>query len=257
MSEGRITAIIVEDEQSARERLTRFLQERPEIEVLEQVKDGLRAVESINEKQPDLVFLDVQIPSLSGIDVLRRVKEPPAIIFTTAYDEYAIEAFEVHAVDYLLKPYSKERFHKAVDRAVRALEAAGQGSEERSQLQGLLNYYHREEEYLERVTVRKGYDFHVIPVQDVDYFKAENGLVFLHQSGEQYVIDISLTQLEDELDPTEFLRIHRNAIINLSRIVKIVPWGQGQLGVSFGDEERLLVSRSHLNQFRRRVGMRL
>lgn len=257
MSDGRITAIIVEDEQSARERLTRFLRERPEVEVLQQVKDGLKAVEAINEKHPALVFLDVQIPSISGIDVLRRVEEPPAIIFTTAYDEYAIEAFEVHAVDYLLKPYSKERFHKALDRAIKTIEATGQGSGERSRVQALLDSYHREEEYLERVTVRKGYDFHVIPVQEVDYFKAEKGLVFLHQGGEQYVIDFSLTQLEEELDPTEFLRIHRSAIINLSRIVKIMPWGQGQLGVSFGDDERLLVSRSHLNQFRRRVGMRL
>lgn len=257
MADGRISAIIVEDEQSARERLVRFLQEWPEIEVVAQVKDGLKAVEAIEEKRPDLVFLDVQIPSLSGIDVLRRIDSPPAIIFTTAYDEYAIDAFEVHAVDYLLKPYSKERFHKAVERAVRTVGVPREEGGEKNRVQALLDYYHREEEYLERVTVRKGHDFHVIPVQDVDYFKAENGLLFLHQDGEQYVIDISLTQLEEELDPTEFLRIHRNAIINLSRIVKIVPWGQGQLGVAFGDDERLLVSRSHLNRFRRRVGMRL
>ncbi len=251
-SELPITTVVVEDEKPARERLLKLIRQTPRLGIVEVATDGIQAVECINRVRPELLFLDVQIPLRNGFEVLKCVDKRPCVIFTTAYDEYAIQAFDVHAVDYLLKPYSRERFTVAVERALSMVRNTLD-----DKVRGLLDDYQRDKGFLERVSVRKGHIYHVIPVAEVDYFKADGGLVFLHQADERYVIDTSLAQLEAELDPAVFLRIHRNALVNIARINRILPWGQGQMAVAFSGDRKLLVSRSHIEQFRRRMGLRL
>ena len=260
MKQGKITTLIVEDEQPARERLRSMLDEITHLSVVDHAANGHEALERINSLHPDLVFLDVQMPGMNGFEVLQRAEFVPFVIFTTAYDEYAIDAFDVHALDYLLKPYRKERLIKAVDRAIASIvghEQRPSWETEAGKLAALLSEYRPTSGYLDRISVLKGYSFHVIPIDEVDFFKAENGLVFVYRQDEHFVVDQSLNRLEEELDPTKFLRIHRNAIVNVTHIDRITPWGQGQLAVTFQNGDRLFVSRRHIGEFRRRMGLRL
>ena len=182
--------------------------------------------------------------------MLDRLDYTPAVVFTTAFDEYAIRAFEVHAVDYLLKPYSRERFQQAVDRALSTMV-------EHDKYRKIAADYGADRSFLQRVSVRDGHVFNVIPVDQIDFFRSDDGIVFLYQGGHRHVIDSTLIQLEEQLDPALFLRVHRNSIVNLDRIIKIVPWGQGQLAISFSDGDRVFISRRHIDEFRRRIGLRL
>jgi len=249
-----IRTLIAEDEKPARERLRNALRDMPEVQVVGEAKDGQQALELIHEHKPELLFLDVQMPLLDGFELLQQLDEKPLVVFTTAYDEYAIQAFEVHAIDYLLKPYSKERLRAAVARAV-----AGLGDRERNaeRLIALLSDHQKTHGHLQRVSVKDRYAYRVVPVCEIDFFKAEEGLVFLHQSGERSLIDTSLTQLEGQLDPERFFRLHRNAIANLDRIERVVPWGQGKLSVIYPGGQRLFVGRSRQHEFKRRMGLEL
>lgn len=243
-----ISTVVVEDEMPARERLTRLISELDTIEVFAYAADGLEAVKIIGKYRPRLVFLDVQIPGINGFEVLERLRYTPAVVFTTAFDEYAIRAFEVNAVDYLLKPYSRERFHHAVDRALSTIV-------EYDKYLKIAADYSADHSFLQRISIRNGHVFNVIPVDQIDFFRSEDGIVFLYQGGHRHVIESTLIQLEEQLDPSSFFRVHRNSIVNLDRIIKIVPWGQGQLAISFSDGDRVFVSRRHIDEFRRRIGL--
>lgn len=252
----RISVVVIEDEAPARNRLVTLVDASPQLSLVATATDGWEAVAVLNDVRPDIAFLDVQMPQLDGFEVLKRVRSAPLVIFTTAYDEYAIQAFEVHAIDYLLKPYSKERFTAAVVRAEQTLHSRDRGGHER-RMREMIHSPHEERNYLDRLSVRKGHVYRVVAAVDVVAFKADDGLVFLHTADDRFIVDATLAQLEKELDPAIFLRVHRSSIVNIDHIHNIVPWGHSQLAIEMSNDDRLFVSRGHVDSFRRRMGLRL
>jgi two-component system LytT family response regulator len=216
--------LIVDDEAPARERLKRYLVTLEGVEVIGEAKDGVQAVEMIEARSPELVLLDIQMPGLDGFGVVEALQDPPAIIFVTAYDQYAIRAFEVHALDYLLKPFSRERLAKAIHRAQEALAA---GQDLSAQLGPLLEGLAAEGRYLTRLAVRDRECIRVLDADRVDWIGIEDEQVMIHVGDQVYPIRRTLTDLEARLDPKRFFRAHRSAIVNLDRVQEIIPWFKG------------------------------
>jgi two-component system LytT family response regulator len=215
--------LIVDDEPLARERLKRLLADIEGVEIVGEADDGVRAVELIEQEQPDLVLLDIQMPGLDGFGVIEALEESPPIVFVTAYDEYAIRAFEVNALDYLLKPFSRERLEQAIRRAQETqIEDRGFTS----RLAPLLASLAIQGQYLFRLAVRdpSGNRIRVLDADEVDWFGVENEQVFAHLGSEAYPVQRTLTELEARLDPAHFFRAHRSAIVNLNRVSEIIPW---------------------------------
>jgi DNA-binding LytR/AlgR family response regulator len=214
----------VDDEAPARERLRRLLAGLENIQLIGEAKDGIQAVAMIEIHRPDLVLLDIQMPGLDGFDVIQALEMPPAIIFVTAYDEHAIRAFEVHALDYLLKPFSRERLEEAIHRAREAL--AGE-QDLAAQLGPLLQGLTDEGRYLTRLAVRDRDCIRVLDANEVDWIGIQDEQVTVHVKDQAYPIRRTLTELEARLDPQRFFRAHRSAIVNLDRIQAIIPWFKG------------------------------
>ena len=213
----RMTAVIVDDEALARQLLREYLHSTPEIELLAECANGFDAVKAITELKPDLVFLDVQMPKLDGFEVLELVGSQVAVIFTTAYDTYAMRAFDAHAVDYLLKPFRLERLQTAVERARQRMGApAPPLAELRTAARGPAHY-------AARVVVKDGPNVHVIPAERLDYAEAQDDYIALHSAGKTYLKQQTIGSLEAMLDPRLFVRIHRSYIVNLARVVRIEP----------------------------------
>jgi two-component system LytT family response regulator len=227
--------LIVDDEAPARERLRRLLAGLEGIEIIGEARDGIQAVEMIEGQRPDLVLLDIQMPGLDGFGVIQALADPPAVIFVTAYDEYAIRAFEVHALDYLLKPFSRERLEKAVHRAQEAL--AGE-QDLATQLGPLLQSLAAEGRYLNRLAVHDRDRIRVLDAEEVDWIGIEEEQVMVHAGDQVYPIRRTLTELEARLDPKRFFRAHRSALVNLNRIQEVIPWFKGShiLRLSTGAE---------------------
>ena len=250
-----IRVVVADDEQPARSRMEKFLSEYPDFDIVALAETGEQTVEAVNRLRPDALFLDIQMPKGSGFEALVRMNEKPVVIFTTAFDEYAIEAFDVHAVDYLLKPFSKVRFGRTVAlirklvtdpvEHLRSVEAA---------LQSLAG---TDNSYLDRISVKKGHVYVVVPVETVDCIKTRDGLVFVQIANAEYQTDTTLGQFEKNLDPRRFMRIHRKAIVNLEKVSEIAPWGQGRYAVKLQGGCSLHISRDKIKEFRRRVGMRM
>jgi two-component system LytT family response regulator len=220
----KFRTLIVDDEAPARERLRSLLAGNELIELVGEATDGVEAVQMIEQTTPDLVFLDIQMPMLDGFGVIEALPEPPAIIFVTAYDEYAIRAFEVNALDYLLKPFSQERLDRAVLRAHEELTAGQQFAE---RIGPLLQSLREEKRYVERVAVRRANRILVVDVGEIDWIEAERGGVVVHVSEEAYPISRTLAELEARLNPRVFFRAHRSIIVNLNRVKEIIPWFAG------------------------------
>ena len=216
--------LIVDDEAPARERLKRYLANIEGVKVVGEAKDGLQAVEMIEAQSPELVLLDIQMPGLDGFGVVDALEDPPAIIFVTAYDQYAIRAFEVHALDYLLKPFSQQRLAKALDHAQ---EALAEGQDLGAQLRPLLTSLAAEGRYLTRLAVRDRESIRVLDVGEVDWIGIENEQVMIHVGDQAYAVRRTLADLEARLDPEHFFRAHRSAIVSLDRVQEIIPWFKG------------------------------
>jgi two-component system LytT family response regulator len=219
-----LRTLIVDDEAPARERLKRYLADLPDVQLVGEAEDGAQAVELIEAWSPDLVLLDVQMPGLDGFGVVESLRDPPAIIFVTAYDQYAIRAFEVHAVDYLLKPFSRERLAKAIGRARQGL---AEGRNLGAQLRPLLESLAAEGRYLTRLAVRDRDSIRVLDAERVDWIGIDGEQVMVHVGDQAYPIRSTLSELEARLDPNRFFRAHRSAIVNLDRVQKIIPWFKG------------------------------
>ena len=247
MPEPTLKAVIVDDEELARAYLREMLRAHPEIEIAAECANGFEAVKAIHETQPDLVFLDIQMPKLDGFEVLELVeggpRGAPAVIFVTAYDQYAMRAFDAHAVDYLLKPFATERFERALERAKSRL-----GQKEReapaADLSSLSAAARGPGERPERIVVRDGARVHVIPLEKLDYAEAQDDYVALHSGGKTYLKQQPIAQLEAQLDPSAFVRIHRSTLVNLERIVRIEPYGKESRLAILNDGTRLPVSRT-------------
>jgi two-component system LytT family response regulator len=238
-----IRALIVDDEQLARRTIRRLLGEHPDIEIVGECADGASAVTAILEQEPDLVFLDVQMPEMSGFDVIRRigVDRMPATIFVTAYDEYAVSAFDANAVDYLLKPIARERFVRALARAHHDLAARFSVDKLASLLAGL----HRATvgKYLERIPVTQHGRILFVNADAVTWIAASGNYAQLHAGQRTYEVRETLTSLEAKLDPRYFARIHRSTIVNVRQVKEVQPWFHGHHVVILQTGERLRLSR--------------
>lgn len=230
--------VIVDDEELARKVLREYLSALSDVEIVAECANGFEAVKAIAELEPELVFLDIQMPKLDGFEVLELVDVPPAVIFVTAYDRYAIRAFEVHAVDYLLKPFTAERLSQAVSRAAEKLVR-----DEPVDVRRLVADARPEGARLERILIRDGSQVHVIPVDHVDYIEAQDDYAAIHVGGRNYLKEQPLAQLETMLDPSRFVRIHRSYILNLDRISRIELYAKDSRVAILRDGKKLPVSR--------------
>ena len=237
-SKSTIRTIIVDDEEPARLVLREFLSAHEEIKIIAECANGFEAVKAVTESRPDLVILDIQMPKLNGFEVLELVDRPPAIIFATAYNQYAIKAFEVHAVDYILKPFSKERLSEA-------LEHAGKHLHKKSMLfQELASAAGMRPSPLERILVKDGSKVHVIPVDKIDYIEAQDDYVAIKSDGKTHLKQERMAELEKELDATKFVRVHRSTILNLERIARIELYAKDSRMAILKDGTKLLISRT-------------
>jgi two-component system LytT family response regulator len=230
---------VVDDEPLARAVLCEFLAAEPNVEVVAQCANGFEAVKAVSELAPDLLLLDVQMPKLDGFEVLDLVGRDVAVVFTTAYDQYALRAFEVHAVDYLLKPIGAERLSEAL---ARVRERLGRG--ERAASPGAMAAAKPREGHAHRVLVRDGPRVHVIPVDKIDYVQAQDDYVCFRSEGKDYLKEQTLADVETSLDPKAFVRIHRSYVLNLARLVRVDQDERENRVAVLTDGRRLPVSRA-------------
>ena len=233
-----LRTVIVDDEDLARQLLREYAWETGGVEVVAECANGFDAVKAISECKPDLVLLDVQMPKLDGFEVLELIDPPPAVIFVTAYDQYAMRAFDAHAVDYLLKPFHLDRFKQALERARARL------GEPRPAAAELAAAARPPEHSLERIVVRDGSKVHIIPVDKLDYVEAQDDYVALHSEKKNYLKQQTISSIEAHLDTRRFARIHRSFIVNLDRIARIEPYTKDSRVAVLRDGTQLPVSRS-------------
>jgi DNA-binding LytR/AlgR family response regulator len=243
--------LIVDDEAPARERLERLLAGIQAVELVGEAVDGTRAVEMIEREKPDLVLLDIQMPGLDGFGVIEAIEDPPPIIFVTAYDEYAIRAFEVNALDYLLKPFSRARLEKAIRRAKAALAEEGEFA---ARLRPLLESLTAQGRYLTRLAVHDRDCIRVLDAQEVDWIGIEGERVLVHLGDIAYPIRRTLAELEARLDPATFFRAHRSAIVNLNRVQEVIPWFKGSHKLRLTSGAEVDLSRAQARALRKVLG---
>lgn len=239
-------AILVDDEPPARELLREYLAEFPQITVVAECGSGRAAVETVRRLEPDLLFLDVQMPGLDGLQVLEQLERLPQVVFSTAYDSFAVKAFEAGAVDYLLKPYSRERFRKAVERVLERRTPEGADAD---RLLALLARA-RSPAHLERLLVRVGERIVPIDTGEIVWIEASGDYTRLHTRGKGYLCSLGIGALEERLDPARFLRVHRSAIVALSAIEHVASDGAGGFEATMCDRSRVRVSRSYAPRIR-------
>ncbi|MDQ4122380.1 MAG: LytTR family DNA-binding domain-containing protein [Acidobacteriota bacterium] len=244
-----IKTLIVDDEPLARKRIKQLLNGESGIKVISECGDGKCAIAALQDLKPDLVFLDVEMPGANGVEVLEKcgLAVLPAIIFVTAYDEYTIKAFDFHAVDYLLKPYSEERFREAITRARRQIN---QKNKEifNQRFADLFDYLKVNQNYLERLIVSANNRLIALPIDEIDWIEAFGNYMKVHHRGKSYLVRETLNNLSKKLDPRKFARIHRATLVNLDRIKEFHPMFGGQYTVVLHDGTELTLSRSYRQQ---------
>ena len=251
----KIRTIIVEDEPLGRERIRALLKDDTDIQLIAECCDGPEAVASIEQNLPDLVFLDVQMPGMDGFAVLDTISvaRMPAIIFVTAYDHYAVRAFEVHALDYLLKSFDPDRFQAALLRAKQEIRRSRDGHWN-ERLAGLLEDLQARKNHLKRIVVRSAGRIVFLPVNEVDWIEAADNYVHLHAGRESHLIRETLQSLAGKLDPSKFLRIHRSTIVNVDRIRELRPLFHGDYAVKLLDGSELTLSRTFREKLAQPLG---
>jgi two-component system LytT family response regulator len=232
------TAVIVDDEELARAVLREMLTRHPEVEIVAECANGFEAVKAVTERKPDILFLDIQMPKLDGFEVLELIGNDMAIIFATAYDQYALRAFEVHAVDYLLKPYGTDRFEAALARAKERSEVKVPAPAELRASATPVG------QFSDRVVVRDGSNVQIIPVPKLDFVEAQDDYIALASRGCKHLKQQTISSIEATLDPKQFLRIHRSYIVNLERVAKVEPYGKDSRIAILQDGTKLPVSRA-------------
>lgn len=244
-----ITCLVIDDEKLARDLILEYIDVIEEITVIGQCSKGSEAVKMINELKPDLIFLDVQMPSMTGFDVLDTISHQPYVIFSTAYDQYAIQAFEKNAIDYLLKPVDEERFKKAVTRAVEQIK------KDESNIDELISTLSKEKEnqYSSHLFVQKSEKLLNIPVGDIIHLEASGDYSILSTASDQYVSSTGITKLEAKLDPQVFIRIHRSTIINIDKLKEIEKHFNGGLVVKMENGKTFPVSRTYTKEIKKKV----
>ena len=241
-----IRTLIVDDEPLARERIRMLLEDQPDLEIVTESANGTEALREIQRLAPDLVFLDIQMPELTGFELLDHLDPAriPVIIFVTAYDQYALKAFEVCALDYLLKPFDRERFNRALARARTELDRrkAGQVND---QVLKLLSELQQRKKYLEKLIIRDGGRVFFLRADEIDWIEAAGNYVRLHTGKEEYLYRETMLNLEAQLNSERFVRIHRSAIVNIERIKELQPWFRGDYVIVLRDNQKLTLSRTY------------
>jgi len=244
-------ALIIEDEQPARDLLKVFLKDFPAIELLEECTDGFEGAKAIAKHKPDLVFLDIQMPRINGFEMLELVDEEnlPLVIFTTAFDQFALKAFEVNALDYLLKPVSAERFRQAVAKALQALEA---GSTKNESLLKAMDSAIIGGKFLDRIVLRSGEGVHVVAEEDIYCIEAQDDYVLISTSGDEFLKKRTLKYFEERLDPTYFQKVHRSFLVRLDAIQKVEPYSKDAYLAILKNGRKISVSKSGYSELRQR-----
>jgi two-component system LytT family response regulator len=240
-------ALIVDDEPAARRKVARFLSDHADVEIAGEAANGEEAVERIIADRPDIVFLDVQMPGMDGFEVIDAVAAAgalPSIVFTTAHDEYAVRAFEVSALDYLLKPFDRQRFESALERA-RQRVGTPSAVDAQSQLLQLLEAIRPAGKFVRRLLVAQNGRSVFVPVSDIARFEADRNNVIIHARRGNYEIRATVESLERKLDPEQFVRIHRSHIVNLDAVKEIHPWFHGDYKLVLHDGTELMWSRRY------------
>jgi two-component system LytT family response regulator len=214
---AKLQTLIIEDEELARNLLRSYLKDQPDIEIIGECENGFDGVKAINEKKPDLVFLDIQMPKITGFEMIELLDHKPQIIFTTAYDQYALKAFELNAVDYLLKPFSKERMQKAIEKVVHHIQHNENNIEK---LEELTNF-RPGEEYIDRVVVKDRHKIHIITVDKIRYIESLDDYVMIYTHDGRHMKQKTMKYFETYLDPKNFIRIHRSFIVQVDNIAEI------------------------------------
>jgi two-component system LytT family response regulator len=236
------STIIVDDEPLAREMIKEYLQDFPEIEIAGECTNGKQAVKAINEDKPDIVFLDIRMPGMDGFEVIEHIDLMPQIIFTTAYGDYALKAFEVNAVDYLLKPYDKKRFSEAIQKAI---YRSAKPNNEIERILRVLQQSKEPEDYLKRIFVRVGRKIISVQLHDISWIEADGDYTQLHTNSGTHVCHLSMNTLEQRLDSKEFIRVHRSHIIAASSIDHLEADDEGGFIAFLKDKSTVKVSRTY------------
>ena len=250
----KIRTLVVDDETLARERVLSLLQQEVDVEVVGECSDGGQAVAAIEEQSPDLVFLDVQMPGCDGFEVLKHIspERMPTVIFVTAYDEYALRAFEVHALDYLLKPFGRDRFQQTLRHAREALESRRAGDLGR-RLLAMVHDIKPEPQRVERLVVKSGGRVFFMRTDEIDWIEAAGNYVRLHLKEQSHLFRETMNQMESRLDPERFFRIHRSRIVNTEHIKELQPWLNGEYVVVLQNGTELRLSRSYRERLEERL----
>lgn len=241
----KLKTIIIDDEDLARGIVREYLDDQPDVKIAAECSNGFEAVKAITELKPDLIFLDIQMPKVNGFEVLELLPEPPTVIFITAYDQYALRAFDVHAVDYLLKPFSKERFDEALKRARSKI-----GKITKENIKPLIEEAHIKQKPIERILVKDGANVHVIQVHTIDYIEAKDDYISINAKGKSHLKHYRLSTLEKELDRSQFVRTHRSYIVNIDRISKIELYAKDSRIAILKDGTRVPISRGNYERIR-------
>jgi len=264
MNATPLRAIVVDDEALARRGLKIRLDQIGGVEVIGQCKNGREAIAAISAEQPDVVFLDIQMPGMDGFDVVRELQADnmPMIVFVTAFDHYAVSAFDVHAVDYVLKPVEEERLRVAVDKAREQLDQQRTGNRKQQLLELIMNITGKSEQgidalveaggqpFPDKITIKDGDEITIVSVAAIDWVDAAGDYMCVHVAGETHVMRITMKDLEKQLDPTVFQRIHRSTLINVNRIVKLITHINGEFFVTLESGARLKMSRTYKDKLR-------
>ncbi|SFU15673.1 two component transcriptional regulator, LytTR family [Algoriphagus locisalis] len=240
-----IKTLIIDDEPLAASILQEFLEKFSQFELVGVCQNGFQGLKAIQEHNPDLIFLDVQMPKITGFEMLELLDEPPAVIFTTAFDQYALSAFDAKAIDYLLKPFSQERFSQAIERFL----AQQNGKEESNQKLNELA------EKRNRLVVRVKNEIKIIPTHEVSFFEAEDDYIAIHTGDGKYLKKMTMKSLEEALDPVKFVRVHRSYLINLNEITKIEPYERENYLVLLRGGEKVPVSKTGYSRLRQVLGL--
>jgi two-component system, LytTR family, response regulator len=258
MTNGKVRVLVADDEPLARERLKLLLAREDWLELVAECPNGPDAIASIEKLQPDLVFLDVQMPGATGFEVIEAVgpERMPLVVFVTAFDQYALRAFDVHALDYLLKPFDRERFDQALGRARQQLERRSNGDLERRLLQ-LVEDLRPSAQRLERFVIKSGGRVFFVRAEEIDWIEAAGNYVKLHVGDEAHLFRETMNALEAQLDSQTFFRIHRCHIVNIERIKELQPWFNGEYVVFLKNGTRLTLSRGYREKLQERIGRTL
>ncbi len=246
--ENRIKALLIDDEELARILVKNYIDNLDEIDIIGECSNGFEGIKAIQELNPDLIFLDIQMPKLNGFEMLELLDDIPEVIFITAHNHFAIKAFELNAVDYLLKPYTKERLHLAIEKAI---ERISKKETKKNHVKQLIQQPLTDR--LERVVVKSGSKIKVIPVEKINYFEAQDDYVMLYTDEGKHLKQITMKFFEENLDPSTFIRVHRSYIIKIDQVIQLEPYGKENYVAKLKSGINIKVSKSGLKNLKDRL----